>query len=481
MSNQIILSIGKRALTYVFIFILSIILLIGVSLPISRSLTPSDMLPVEIPASITIDNVNLVTMAQPGLLTKQQLVIEHGRIAKINPAGTPVAPKSQLIDGQNAYLTPGLFDMHVHLYDRKYLLANLAFGVTSVRALRGESRFLDWKGELKNRDWLGSNLYVSSPVLDGKDAHALSQKTLTPEEGRRQVRLAKDQGYDLIKAYGYLDPQVFSAIVDEAIKLEIPVAKHGPHPIGDSAWQDLDVLQSLEHVEDIFQGPLDYKFDYQKLKEVVAQLKQLEVPVTPTLTTFNHLTQLSKHKQLFIDSLDLDYLNPFYRDLLEEFSVNRWLAASDKHADYNEKEFNFLQDIVRELKSQNVTMLVGSDAGTMFTLPGISTHDEIQLMKQAGLSELELLQAATVNAAKALNVEKDFGSIEVGKVADLILVKGNPLENIGLLKNPESVVKHGQWLSKTSLAKLKASAKNHDAYYWSFIAFVDDILKRAVN
>lgn len=439
------------------------------------------MLSVEIPASITIDNVNLVTMVQSGLLTHRQLVIEQGRITRINPAGEPVATNSQLIDGKNGYLTPGLFDMHVHINDRKYLLANLAFGVTSVRALRGESRILGWKEELENKDWLGSNLYVSSPILDGKNTHAMNQKVLTTDQGRHQVRLAKEQGYDLIKAYGYLDPQVFSAILDEAKKVNIPVAKHGPHPIGDIDWQELDSLQSLEHVEDIFQGPLDHEFNYQKLKDIVAQLKKLEVPVTPTLTTFNHLTQLSKHKQVFIDSLDLDYLNPFYRDLLKKFSVNRWLAASENHADYNEKEFTFLLDIVKELKFQNVAMLVGSDAGTMFTLPGLSTHSELQLMSQAGLSEFELLQAATVNAAKALNVEKDFGSIEVGKVADLILVGNNPLENIGVLKNPESVVKHGQWLSKTSLAKLKASSKNHDAYYWSFIAFLDDILTRAVN
>jgi hypothetical protein len=480
-STQIIVRIGKAALTYSTIFIVSIVIVIGVSVPISRSLTPSNMLSVEIPVSITIDNVNLITMAQSGLLTDQQLVIEHGRIAKINPAGTPTDPESQLFDAQGGYLTPGLFDMHVHLDDRKYLLANLAFGVTSVRAMRGESRFLLWKKELQNRGWLGSNLYVSSPILDGKDAHALNQKTLTVEEGRHQVRMAKNKGYDLVKAYGYLEAHVFSAIVDEAQKLDIPVAKHGPHPIGNSAWQDLHVLQSLEHVEDIFQGPLNYKFDYQKLKEVVAQLKQLDVPVTPTLATFNHLTQLSKHKQEFVDSLDLDYFNPFYRDLQKEFAVKRWLTASKKHADYNEKELSFLQDIVWELKSQNVTMLIGSDAGTMFSLPGISTHDEIQLLKQAGLSELELLRAATINAASALNVKRDFGSIEVGKVADLILVEGNPLEDIGLLKNPKSVVKQGQWLSKTSLAKLKSSAKRHPAYYWSFIAFIDDILTRAAN
>ena len=481
MTKTIILRLTKRTLISILFIIVLLILMIGISIPISRLLSPNGLLPVKIPKLLTIDNINLITMTDRGLLTNKQLVIENGRIISINPAGTPVTETGQRIDARNFYITPGLIDMHVHLYDRKYLLSNLAYGVTSVRVLRGESRFLQWKKEIKNKQWLASTLYVSSPILDGKQAHALNQKTTTPAEGRWQVRQAKKKGYDLIKVYGYLDTEVFNAIVDEAKKQNIPVVKHGPHPIGDNPWQGLKGLQSLEHVEDIFQGPLNYEFDYHKLKTIIAKLKLLNVPVTPTLATFNHLTQLSVHKQAFIDTLELDYLNPFYRDLLKEFSVERWLSVSDKHAAYNQKELVFLLDIVKELHFQQVTLLIGSDAGTMFTLPGISMHDEMELMKQAGLSNFDILQAATINAAKVLSIEDQYGSIDIGQIADMVMVKTNPLDNLSLLRNPEAVIKQGQWLSKASLVSLKKSAKNHGSYYWGVIALLDDILERAIK
>jgi len=480
-SRQFILNLGKRGLTYLLIVIFAIVLLVGLSLPFARSIKPDGLLYVNNLQPIAIDNVNLVTMTESGILKNRQLIIESGRIADIRPAGSSLDASIQVFDANQGYLTPGLFDMHVHLYDRSYLMANLAFGVTSVRALRGDAKILSWKNELARNEWLGSNLYVSSPILDGEHAHLMNQRTLTPEQGRHQVRLAKEKGYDFIKAYGYLNPAVFEAIIDEAEKIQIPVAKHGPHPIDKTSWQSLEQLQTMEHVEDIFQGPLDFNFDHVKLKQVVAQIKQINVPVTPTLTTFYHLTQLSLHKQTFIDTLNLDYLNPFYRDLLKEFSVNRWLAASDKHAAYNQKEFQFLQDIVAELNAQQVTLLVGSDAGTMFTLPGISTHDELMLMSQAGLTNLELLEAATVNAATALQVQEHYGSIQVGLVADLILLSTNPLDDIKILRTPVAVIKNGQWLSQHDLESLERSAKQHTSYYWSFIGFLDDIIERAFD
>jgi len=470
---------SKQILTSLALLFCFLVLVVGISLPIARSIKPNDYAGVQIPELLIIDNVSLVTMTHQGILRDKQLVIQNGIIQTIQDAGSPFSNNAQYMDAKQGFLTPGLFDMHVHIYDSKYLVANLAFGVTSVRAMRGESRFLRWKNELANNQWLGSNLYVSSPILDGEYAHALNQKTLTPEEGRLEVRKAKQKGYDLIKAYGYLAPEVFAAIRDEAKKQSIPVAKHGPHPIADLDWTSIAGLQSLEHVEDIFQGPLNYKFDKQKLPHIIHQIKSLNTPVTPTLATFKHLTDISSEKQAFIDSIDLDYLNPFYRDLLKHFSVDRWLAASDKHAKYNRQEFEFLQYIVNELHKEKVSLLVGSDSGTMFSLPGISTHDEMNLMKQAGLSDYQVLKAATFNSAQALKVADKYGSIQTGMIADLLLVSGNPVENIGLLREPAAVIKSGQLLNSQQLQSLKQSAKNQTNYYFSVMALIDDIVERA--
>jgi hypothetical protein len=284
---------------------------------------PAGLMPVENKQALVIDNINIVMVKSNQVLKNRQLVINQGRISALNFAGSPLPQKARIIDGDGMYVTPGLFDMHVHLGDRKYLMLNLAYGATSVRNLNGRKMHLRWRQELQNEQWLGSNIYLSSPILAGKDTHALNQKIHSPQQGEEQVRKVMANGYDLVKVYGHLAPEIFEAIIDEARRIDISVAKHGPHPALGYDWQYLEGLQSLEHVEDIFQGPLNYKFDHAKLQSVAKQLKKLNVPIVPTLETFQHLTQLSNAKQSFIDSLELEFLNPLYLDQESQFTVAR--------------------------------------------------------------------------------------------------------------------------------------------------------------
>ncbi len=449
----------------------------------AKYVKPNDLMAVDNEESITLDDVHIVAVSQrtaatENIIKHQQIVIRNGQIIGIHPVGTKVRSNSRLIETNGAYVSPGLFDMHVHLYDRKYLMLNLAYGVTTVRAMNGQLMNLRWKKELQQRQWLGSNLFISSPILDGKETNALSVAVNSETEGRQQVRKAKEKGFDFIKVYGYLDSQSFEAIIDEAKQMGIPVAKHGPYPVSGSDWWWLEGMQSLEHVEDIFQGPLNYQFDYQKLQRVAQRIKALNVPVVPTLETFDHLTQLSIHKRDFVDSLELTYINSLYYDIMSQFTVKRWLNGSIEQAKYLSKENRFLLDIVKVLHQNKVKLLVGSDAGTNFTLSGIATHNEMRLLKHAGLSNIEVLKAATLNAAQTLGIDKEYGSVEVGKLADLVVSKENPLENLDTLKYPIAVVKNGQWLSGKELQALKLSAKNTKSYYWSVITLVEDLVGR---
>jgi len=443
-------------------------------------------MPVDNSKTLIIDNINIVSVTDNKLLTNRQLIIEKGLIKAIKPAGFEQHAFSDLndvqkINAKGAYVVPGLFDMHVHLHDRKYLMLNLAYGVTSVRSLRGQPMQLRWKQELNNNEWLGSNLYLSSPVLARADSHALDKRIKSPEDGRNQVRNAQQKGYDLIKVYGYLDADIFEAIVTEAKKVNIPVAKHAPHPPKGSSWRYLKGLQSLEHVEDIYQGPLNHQFNREKLQTIAMQIKKINVPVVPTLATFNHLTQLSNGKQTFIDSLELDYINPLYFDILGKFSVTRWLNDNPEQSLFHLKKRQFLFEIVRVLHQNKVKLLVGSDAGTMFTVQGMATHNEMALLKNSGLSNIDILKAATINAAQTLKVENKYGSVEVGKVADLVLVNSNPLDDLRVLKQPYAVVKKGQWLSRNKLQQLQQRAKNTASYYWSLVRLFEDYLSRLLN
>lgn len=300
----------------------------------------------------------------------------------------------------------------------------------------------------------------------------------SPENARRLVREYKERGFDLIKAYGYLDDEVYKAIKDEASILDFPVAKHGPAPVEGLELDANRGLQSLEHVEDIFQGSLNFTFDSEALKAWVAEFKIINPTVTPTLATFHHLTQLSDRKSEYVEEQALITINPLYRLINREFDVNRWLNASPEHADWNKKEELFLFEIVRELDNQNIPLLVGSDGGTMYMAPGVSTHLEIALLHKAGLSPVKVLQAATLNAATALGVADDYGSISEGKVADLLIVEDNPLNNLKTLSQPLAVVKAGQWLGEEELSYLRKSGEKPSNFYISLGRLLEDILVR---
>jgi cytosine/adenosine deaminase-related metal-dependent hydrolase len=462
----------------------SIFLILFVSILVifnAKYIHPSGLHQVQSNHQYVLDKVHLVMVEEQTVRKDQQLIIRNGIIEKITDAGSPVPQGYEYHDGQNAFVTPGLFDMHVHHIERKALALSLAHGVTSVRMMRGYRMHLLWREELKQQQWLGSHLYLSSPVLASPNTHALNQAVTSPEHADELVEAAKTSGFDVIKLYGYQDAAQFEAIITRANQLGITIAKHGPHPAKGSDWQYLNGLQSLEHVEDIYQGPLDYQFDSEELVKVVSKIKKTGVPVTPTLAVFDHLSHLSNGKQDYIDTLNLDYLNPVRVSLEEEYAIARWLADTPEQSTFHLEKGDFLKQIVNELHRQGVDLLVGSDSGMMYMAAGVSTHNEMALLKQSGLTDFEVIKAATINPAIALKVANQYGSIKVGKVADLVITLKDPGQDIRYLKTPYAVVKHGQWVSREQLDELKESAKTHPNFWLTAGILIEDVVYRFFN
>ncbi len=468
-------------LKYILLILLLLCGIVAVSIFNAKYILPNGLHMVETSSRYVLDNVHLVMAEQKTILKHQQLLINRGIIEKISDAGSPVPTGYKYRDGNNAYVTPGLFDMHVHHFERKALALSLAHGVTSVRMMRGYRMHLLWRQELDNQQWLGSNLYLSSPVLASRETHLLNQPVISPKHGQQLVEDAHEKGFDLIKLYGYLEPAEFEAIVERANELGIAVAKHGPHPAKGADWRFLSGMQSLEHVEDIYQGLLDYQFDQEKLIKAVANIKATGTPVTPTLAVFEHLTKLSNGKQDYIKALNLNYLNPVRMSIEEEYAVARWLADSDQQSAFHLKKADFLKQIVRELHKQDVNLLVGSDSGMMYMAAGISTHKEMALLKQSGLSDFEVIQAATINPARALKVEQLYGSIVAGKIADLVITTEDPSSDIKRLKLPFAVIKNGQWINQQQLNQLKKSAEEHPNFWVTTLLLVEDVIYRYIN
>jgi amidohydrolase family protein len=460
-------SITGKIICCLLLFLLLAVAFVLASIPLSRLLIPDDLPAFDNSVAIAIGNVNLITMNGNEVKKDQQLLIRDGLIEAINPAGTVHDGSYKTIDAAGAWLVPGLFDMHVHVFDRKYQLLNLAHGVTSVRNMGGYPMHLRWKKELDEGRWLGSNLFISSPILNGeKFADPLSHIILSdPEQARQRVRQYKQAGWDFIKIYESMDADVYEAVIDEAAKQSIAVVGHLPYSIVNRDYSQGSAMRTLEHAEEIFDGPLNYEFDEAKLEATAKQLKSMNATLTPTLMIFDHLTRLGNEKQAYVDELPLQYLNPFVKFVMKHTDVNRWLGVSDRQREHNVKLNKYLLHIVEVLHSHHINLVLGSDSGIIYTIPGLATHEEMALMYRAGLSPWEILRTGTINAARAAGVENNFGSIEVGKTADLILLNKNPLFDIGVLGQPSAVIKRGQWLSEEDLAELKTVAENSQNAY----------------
>jgi hypothetical protein len=362
---------------------------------------------------------------------------------------------------------PGLFDMHVHAMDRKNLVLSLAYGVTSVRNMGGYPMHLRWKRELAEGEWLGSNLFSATPTMNGKEnANPLGEKIVSEADTARQlVRRYHTQGWDFIKVYARLDVPVYEAIVDEARRLDFPVAGHVPYPVVETDYSLARPMVTLEHTEDIFQGPLNYRYDDSAVEAVARKLKDMNATVTPTLMIFDHLTRLAREKQAFLDELPLEYLNPVMRRFVDGTAGARWLGADETLQASLEKRNLYFQFITRVLYETGVNLVLGTDWGAIYAIPGSSTHDEIALLQQAGLPAESILEMGTINAARALGVEDRLGSIAVGKTADLVLVEHNPMTDPKYLRRPLAVIKNGQWLGRNELDMLKKTAGNPSSVY----------------
>lgn len=467
----------RRAALITVMLVLFMFLLLAASIPASVMVKPASLPTVEVPEALLITNANVVDVRAGTILPGRHILVEQGKVSRISedhPGGG--VPE---IDINGAFVAPGLVDMHVHVHDRKDLVTNLAYGVTAVRNLRGFPAHLRWRQELRDHDWLGATLFVSSPVLDGpKYAHALQQVVNNPDHARFLVNHYQQSGYDLLKVYGYLAPDVYEAVMDQASLIGMPVAKHGPYSPTEEPFKWLETVQSLEHVEDILQGPLNRQFDTDALRDYVEEIRKIRPYITPTLATFDHLTQLSTDKQAFVDRIPLQQLNPFFKWLYGMASVERWLQAGSEHAERNTQELDFLKHIARSLSDNGIPLLTGSDAGTMYMTAGISTHIEMQLMQDAGISDEKIIRYATLNAARAMQLDHEYGAVEPGRWADFIITAENPLDNIRNLQKPLSVVKRGQFIDRKSLDELLELADNPAGFYIGMGILLEDIVTR---
>ena len=368
------------------------------------------------------------------------VVIASGHITAVGPSdGVAIPAGAHVVDGSGKFIIPGLWDMHGHLTDATedafpLLIMN---GVTGVRDMGGDLAQIDrWRSEIDSGTRVGPHIIRAGPFVDGPKEGVSNRLTVrTPVEARRAVHDLRAKGVDFIKVHNALPPAAFFAVMDEARKEQIPVAVHLPQGVSSAEASDAGVA-SLEHVETMSESALWRKG---------ATAKTVEQAVDEILGP-----EGQKLFQIFVKN------GTWYVPTLVAYERGFVLWSNDPEAlkprlDIHEKNI----EIVRMMHKAGVQIMAGSDFSDWGMVPGIDLHNELALLVEAGFTPLEALQAATLNPAKFLGKTDTYGTIQVGRVADLVLLDMNPLEDIGHTRKVNAVVLGGKFFP---LALIRAQA-----------------------
>ena len=428
--------------------------------------------------------------AQPNM----SVVIKGDRIAALGDAGSVRAPKgAQIVDASGKFLIPGLWDMHVHSRETErsfpLFIANGVLGVRNMGAIDGEP--LRWRDDVAAGRVLGPRIVACGPIVDGPPPtaaeHALS--VVTAEDGRKVVIDLKRRGADFIKVYDGIPRDAYFAIAGEAKKRRFAFAGHIPTAV--TAREASDAGQrSVEHLGGILEGcsseeaeiaahvdpPIEdgnfsefprriaargerllATYDPAKAGELFARLARNGTWQVPTLvvqhtwTFIDDLSSVPDPRLKYIPAADAEWWSP-RKNFLFRYRTPEFIA-------YRKKLFPKQLEVVLAMHRAGVPFMAGTDVIYPYSFPGFSLHDELAHFVEAGFTPMEALQTATRNPAQFLGVLDERGTIERGKAADLVVLEGNPLDDIKNTRRVDAVVLNGRYLSHARLQQMLADAE----------------------
>ena len=409
--------------------------------------------------------VSVLPLDSDQVLRDQTVVVVGPRIQTIGPtASTPVPEGATRIDGQGRYLMPGLADMHLHLqpgegnptdaagHQLSLLLAN---GITTARALVAPPTGLTVRDRVAHGQVLGPLLRVAGPSL-----HAKSVKG--PQQAREWVRQYKVAGYDLIKTHGGLGRETYDAMMQEAQAQGLRGSGHVTPDVG--LTRALEAGQQLEHLDGYlaallppgdkaevgqveFGGALS-RMDLARLPALAEATKRAGIYNSPTLALFEVVASEGELPELR-GRRELRYVPSSAVDAWIQALLTGPLAQAPPAGKHRFLELR--RQVLRGLHAAGAPLLVGSDSPQLFMVTGFALHREMAAQVAAGLPPLAVLQAATRNAAAYFGESDQWGTVAAGQRADLLLLNGNPLEDIQLARAIAGVMVRGQWLPKSEL------------------------------
>lgn len=403
-------------------------------------------------------------MTREAVITKQDVVIRNGVIASIIPANK-YKPKigAQIIDGTGKYLMPGLAEMHAHVPPvddlelmKEVLLLFLANGVTHIRGMLGHPKHLELREKIRKGEIPGPSFYTSGPSANGNSVP-------TPEAAIKLVDDQKAAGYDFIKIHPGIKLDAFQALSKRAGQVKMPFAGHVPADVG--IWNAVDLgLLTIDHLDGMMEALMPGKerftegahglfasqvfmdADTAHMAKLMAALLRNKVWVVPSQALA--VRWISPAKDAAKRSAEPEMKSMDKKTLANWVNTKNNLEAGAGYQRYSMGKYIALRNqMIKACQQKGVPLLLGSDAPQVFNVPGFSIHHELQYMVDAGLTPYQALYSGTVNVGKFYGKEK-MGTIQSGAPADLVLLHGNPLENIQLTRNIDGVIVNGKWLNR---------------------------------
>ncbi|MBT34439.1 MAG: amidohydrolase [Thalassobius sp.] len=411
---------------------------------------------------VIIKNVAVFDVATGKMLVNKSVVINGNTIEGILAEGDDLPEAAKVIDGTGKTLLPGLFDMHTHL-GRSDGILNLAAGVTSVRDLANSFDLPEIRDEFNTDKVLGPRILIISGFIDqaGPYAGPIGKIIKTLDEGLAAVDFYKEKGYDQIKLYSSIDPSWVKPIAEKAHGLGMRVCGHIPAYMlaEDAVKAGYDEIQHINMIALNFMSdtidtrtPLRFSMIGEQAANInikgkefqgfVKLLKEKNIVLDPTVSIFEGMLTTKAGEpdpqfEAILDRLPIQVKRGFYSGGLP--------IPKGKETQYKEG-YNQLLNMINELHKQGITMVPGTDA-----MSGFALHKELENYVKAGISTADVLKMATLTSAEVIGVADKLGSIESGKEADLILVDGNPLENISDIRRVELTIKNGNLYNTADL------------------------------
>lgn len=392
----------------------------------------------------------------------QTVMIRGRRITAVGPAHSVVIPgNARVIDARGKYLIPGLWDMHVHtsiVGGRRLLELFVANGVTGVRDMAGDWDTLrTWRAEIARGRLVGPRIVASGPYLEGGDVPVPHILTRTPDEGRAGVDSLAKLGVDFIKVHGQLTPATYYAIARRAREKHMVFAGHVSQAVGSANASDSG-QKSIEHMlaipvpctpaESLALRP---RFTVQSaigrctssdLAPLYAKFVKNGTWVTPTLTA---VVEVAGWPNTGVPG---DTLAHYLPKAVVEFVKQIFPMPDSIPSGADSVGRAMLAKRLAQvdaMRRAGVRIMTGTDSPLRNSPPGFGVHEELLLLTRGGMSPFQALRAATYEPVAYLGMLDSLGTIQRDRIADLVLLNGNPVENINNVRLISGVVVNGRW------------------------------------